>query len=989
MTAVLLLAVVTGLAAGAADGAAAAGDAGAGADGGAGALAVPLDRAAARRSHEAALAALKEDRLDDAIALLAQAAAADPQSAVIATDHGFFLGKAGRRDAAEAELRRAIALDPHRFYAYVNLVDVLMDDGRRFERRGEIQQLIERGLELAASDARARFGLLVRQADLERMLGHTRPARRRLEGLLAGEAGAAPLTLPQRKHVLDLLDAVRMDEAARALEDWPAPEIPQAEHAALAGAEEALRAGDAARALALVDPLIKTRPTWREPRSLRAGALERLRRYDEARRELTIVVQLAPSDARAWRRLGLLLAQYGGTLEAARADEALRTALVLEPAFTDLKDVRARLALERGSAPRPPAAGRTDPSARAQTWFREAEDWLATGDADGVGRALLERALDDSPGFVAAAALWFAFNGSVPEKTVRALWDDGAGLWALTREVRRLAKEPQGRALARPWLDRAVELGSEEARYARAVIRVEEGDPGGALADLTAYVASEARPRHLDEARALRAELRQESPSGTKPPPRLLATIRLMEEKPDEALAALGGRCAAGMAAENLVVLGRVYEYVDDLLAAVDCYAGPATVDGKAGEEALARVAGIAARAPAEIARAIPLPLLRRADERHASLGAFGLGRRLRLEGDEAGALAALERFLAEPADDLAYQARARAEQAAILGARASAAQTRANRARAAVGAGALVALAILLLWARARWGGASLARALRRRPGLFPDVSRVLGELRHDVLKHRTSALGLASDPAADLAAVRSALLEPEAASAQVAAAYAGLGRLGRASGVRLCSLAREPVLGPLHADLRRAEAALATAAVDRRTLLRVDEALRGLHADGVASLLKLAPRTRLDAVELSRWVDGLEAAQRRDGHPWVSPALSLSEMTAELPVERGALLAIFSNLLRNAELAVAGQDEPRVEVRLEVERDVTGRQTVSLLVGDSAPAPLSLDLIEARESGRGLGIVRDQTRAWLGQVVLRPAEAPLTKLCGACFPL
>jgi hypothetical protein len=85
----------------------------------------------------------------------------------------------------------------------------------------------------------------------------------------------------------------------------------------------------------------------------------------------------------------------------------------------------------------------------------------------------------------------------------------------------------------------------------------------------------------------------------------------------------------------------------------------------------------------------------------------------------------------------------------------------------------------------------------------------------------------------------------------------------------------------------------------------------------------------------------------------------------------------------------AVAGQDDGRVIVRIDRSRDVTGRQEVSLALGDSAPAPLTLETIVARESGRGLAIVRDLVREWRGHLVVRPETVPFTKAVGACFPL
>src|SRR5204863_6493221 len=99
---------------------------------------------------------------------------------------------------------------------------------------------------------------------------------------------------------------------------------------------------------------------------------------------------------------------------------------------------------------------------------------------------------------------------------------------------------------------------------------------------------------------------------------------------------------------------------------------------------------------------------------------------------------------------------------------------------------------------------------------------------------------------------------------------------------------------------------------------------------------------------------------------------------VAVDFPIEHDALAAIFTNLLRNAQEAVAGQEDGRVIVRVDRSRDVTGRQEVSLALGDSARAPLTLEAIEARESGRGLAIVRDLVRQWRGHMVVRSDSIP-----------
>jgi signal transduction histidine kinase len=204
----------------------------------------------------------------------------------------------------------------------------------------------------------------------------------------------------------------------------------------------------------------------------------------------------------------------------------------------------------------------------------------------------------------------------------------------------------------------------------------------------------------------------------------------------------------------------------------------------------------------------------------------------------------------------------------------------------------------------------------------------------------------------------------------------------------VTLRALAREPAFGALHRDLARAETLLAAAGGDRE-LAAIDERVRGADADALAALLQLGPRTRLDAGTLSSWIASVEASARQAGGGWTAPALSLADLEIDFPIEHDALAAIFMNLLRNAQAAVADQEDARVIVRVDRARDVTGRQEVSLALGDSAAASLTLETIEARESGRGLAIVRDLVRQWRGHLVVRPDAVPFAKTVGACFPL
>ncbi len=971
----------------------------------------PAGRAAARTVHAQGLARLKAGDPEEAARLFSRALEKDPENVVISTDLGFVLGKLGRRDEAEATLRAAIAKDPRRFYAYVNLADLLAGDPSRWERRDQVVAYFEKGLDALKDDAKGRLLLRLRLANFERVVGRTAAARARLEPLLTLTSdGSAPLTRAQRKRVLDLLDAIALDERAQALEDWPTPAPTAAQQVEAAGAGSALDAGNSDEAYARLDRLVQQAPSWPRARFLRARALEALGRVDEAVRDLEIAVNLAPSNAGGWRALGRLLAIHGGALEADRADEALQHALALEPSWTDLRGLRAQLARRRSAlAPSPAAPRAAAPSEHARTLYHEAEEWIEVGDPGGLGRDLVEQALAESPGYVEAAVSAYALTGRVPPETIAALWDDGPALWALASGIRPLARGTLADPAVPTWIDRAVALDVQEARFARALSHAATGDRAGALADLVAYVAREPRPAHLAEARALRAGL---AGGEARPSPERLARIRLLEGHPDAALGALGGGCTADLPPERLRAIGMVHEYADAHAAARRCY----ELASAAGDlTSLARLALLDARLPDADLRTADRGTLERAAGREFPAAFWALARLDAAGGDSTAALSRADRALAlaaraagnqangarpgiddDAAQDATWLPAARAARDGWAAARQAEERDERERRRRLTAAAALLVALLIALVARRHLHGRTVAAALRRSPSLFPEVARAVGDVRHDVLKHRAGVLGLVADPDAARDDIRRALTEPQPTSEAVASVYDRVVQVARGLGITLRPLGREPTFGPLAQDLARAESLLlrpgtgsTTTHADNAALLAIDARLRGAHADRLDALLQLGPRTRLDAGEVGAWIGAVEAATRQAGSDWAAPALMLGELAVDFPVERGALSAIFANLLRNAQAAVAGQDDARIIVRIDRERDVTGRQVVRLLIGDSAAASLTLEAIDARESGRGLAIVRDLVRQWRGHLIVRAEAAPFSKQVGACFPI
>ena len=888
LLAILLLAAPD---AGAPDAAPSAADAGAAVRLGTG-TAPPSQRAAARAEHEQAMERLKDGRIEEAAALFSAALSHDPGNAGYATDLGFALGRLGRRAEAETLLRGAIEKDPHRAYAWVNLAEIYADDPTRWERRDAIVAFLEKGLEVLKEDRDRRFHLVLGLANFERAIGRTAAARTRLKPLLAIDADP-PLSRPQRKRVLDLLEALALDDRAHALEDWPRPDVARADAAQATEAARALDSGHGDGALPIAEGLVQRYPTWARALVLRARAFEATGRVDEAARDLEVAVNLAPSNALAWRTLGKILAQHGGALEAERADEALRNALTLEPGWTDLRELRDKLARRRATGSKEARPGRvTVPSEIARGLYQQAEEWIRVGDPVGLGRELLDQALADSPGFVAAAVSSYALTGKLPPATLEALKNDGPALWALASGVRKLgqtgkkaATSDDVEALVRPLIDRAVALDVQEARFARAIARAATGDRAGAVADLTAYVAREPNPEHLAEARALRSEIEDRaSPRGdSQPSPELLARIRLLEDKPEWALRALGGPCAREVPADRLVALGLVNEYADRLAAARVCYEMAAATGGTQGAAALARAATLDARLPDKELRKADRRTLGAAAAARIGAAEWALARLAEAEGDRTTALGrtrrALELAVGNTTDGDQWVEAARAADRRLADSLRADEDVRRNRRHPERTGARRRRLRRRPASSRAGAGAAARSRArFHRRPALFPDVARAVNELRHDVLKHRASLLGLLADANAPREEIIRTMTEPRPTSVMVATIYDRLTQAALGHGVTLRALAREPVFGALHHRSRpcreppRRSGPRPRARGDRRAPARsACRRSRGPVAAGTAH----APRRR-DAVCLDRvgrgvgaaggrWVDGARALARR----------------------------------------------------------------------------------------------------------------------------
>jgi len=943
-----------------------------------GGQAVPTESAAHAQAHVAAgLAKLRQGNAEAAVTELRAAFLGKPNNAAIATDLGFALGKLGKTREAETYLRKAIELDPKRFYAYANLAELLAESPERFQRANEIVALLRRGLTSVSDNERSKAALTLALANFQRSVGKLDEARTLLGPLL-------PLPESIGQHARDLQTSIAADASALALDDWPSPVLTYADKQSLRAVEGKLREGKASSALEQANALVASKPGWAKARLVRGKALEALGRHDQAVAELSLLLQFRPSEAEAWRLLGTILAKHGGAFESGRAEEALRRALVLEPSWDDLREVRRQVGERRraseGETRRPESP---PPSAKARAMFDEAQRWIDQ-DAPEMAEVLLAQALTDSPQFVEAAVATFALSGKVPEACVKAIWNDGPALARLATLLLGSRNDAATTALVKPWLERAIDRGAAEGRFGRALLRSRDGDRAGALADLQVYVTTYANPTHLDEARMLRSTLlasEAHADAALREARRLL-----LADRPEAAERVLGGPCRAGLPAATLVELGRIRESMGDGTQALICHrlAVDMGVETLAGQEALLRLSLLGARLPESQAAALET-YLHRARQAGVAAAAWALARIEKSRGHSQDAAVLARTYLAESeADD---NMRGSAEDL-IREVETTAATARANESirntRLAVALATLAALAVLF-WLRARFRGMTLTRALGKKPDLFPEVARVVAEIRHDLLKHRASALGLAGAEGTSREEIARAIHEPVPLSKALVELYAQLADRARALGITLRPLPREPVMRELSRAILQAERAVHRECSNEE-LLQLDRDFREIYAPRLAQLLAAGPRTSMQPDRLALWIRAVEVEIGQVD--WTAPAILVADLDLAVPVAEAALATIVVNLLRNASAAVRGTRDARILFRVDLDRDVTGRRMVSLLVADSAKGTLSLDDIEQRDSQRGLGIVRDLVRRWGGYMIVRKEPSPFVKSVGAAFP-
>ncbi len=530
----------------------------------------------------------------EAAALLEGELTHAPTNAAIATDLGIAYQRLGRAVDAEQMFRRAIKLEPARWYAYANLAAMKSAHPLSREEKEGLVRLLESGLARQAKSTpngrNGRAGILLALAGVEESAGNHAAARARIDA-----ARGLSLSAAQARRAQALTQSIDAGEAERtrssAIDAWPEPSISVEFATALDQAEREL-ARDPSTALAEARRLSSLHPGWRGPRWLASRALIAQGRLDDAVAALESLLRLDPLHAGAWRLLGETLAEHGGPFEAQRADEALQRALALEPAWSELWAARARLLLRAGHSqealralgnvqrelaaraeplPAPLSAllatARTqqetapeertaapEPTPLGRQLMREAKEQEAAGNRS-AALGLLERALIDSPTLVEAAALRWVLGGPAPDETARALDADGAGLV-------RLAAAVQGAALRESLRSPESAESPESARDGRvgsdAGSDAKEARDASAAAALARHWIERAAELGNAEARLLRARLRASEGSAALALEDLSAAVAAGEalDHPDE-VQALRARLVSAQAESPAMRLAR------------------------------------------------------------------------------------------------------------------------------------------------------------------------------------------------------------------------------------------------------------------------------------------------------------------------------------------------------------------------------------------------------------------------------------------------
>ncbi|MEL6758758.1 MAG: tetratricopeptide repeat protein [Myxococcota bacterium] len=311
------------------------------------------------------------------------------------------------------------------------------------------------------------------------------------------------------------------------------------------------------------------------------------------------------------------------------------------------------------------------------------------------------------------------------------------------------------------------------------------------------------------------------------------------------------------------------------------------------------------------------------------------------------------------------------------------------------------------LAWRRRRNAGMALTPFIARHPEAGAEVQAVLAAIRHEVLKHHTTALqGLVDSLRAgdermtDLQTFERVLFEAHGVAAKLEGYVEQLERIGQRFDTRLNLRRRDPVIAPLLQGftlLRRVRRRMQRpTGRNRRFLIRAlqrasehinDEAYRAVH-----DVLDELRHLKIDEALLH----GL--AKRTTSEPGFSEiSIRPLELIDDAPLPQPIVAAralvedALINLLRNAYQSSSDVAEPiPVAIRASVDVDeLTGLSYLTLTVFDQADAELTPDAFQDASAESGLGIVRECVGRSDGIARVVSAPPPWSKGVAVSFPI
>jgi tetratricopeptide (TPR) repeat protein len=284
-------------------------------------------------------------------------------------------------------------------------------------------------------------------------------------------------------------------------------------------------------------------------------------------------------------------------------------------------------------------------------------------------------------------------------------------------------------------------------------------------------------------------------------------------------------------------------------------------------------------------------------------------------------------------------------------------------------------ALAMVMAWFRR---GVTVEAWLDRDPRARPEIARLAGSIKHEILKHHTAWLGTTAEaliagdggPALFLA---DRLYGDGGALARLDAYVHEVEAFARASGVVLALRTRDPVFVPLYRAsrrLKRVESGLRAGNPAVAPALReVARVLQDRVEPGLSRLARVRERCIVDSELLQ------EVVKRTVSEPaWQyrrPPVVSIAATAAgSVGVARADLADAVGNLVRNALQASSTLGTP-VKVSAYTEEDpATLLESVVVRVADHAPGRPDPLLLRSQAADRGLGMVRELVVARGGSV-------------------